>query len=74
MLLSDGKLYTIGCHKVDVVDTTAAGDTFTGYFLYGVLNNYSIEDSLRLATTASAVCVGRNGAPIQYLLKRKLMI
>ncbi len=60
--LSDGKLYTIGCHKVDVVDTTAAGDTFTGYFLYGILNDYSIEESLELATTASAVCVGRNGA------------
>lgn len=58
----DGKLYKIGCHKVDVVDTTAAGDTFTGYFFFGILNNYSIEDALKLATTASAICVGKNGA------------
>ena len=59
---ADEKLYTIGCHKVDVVDTTAAGDTFTGYFFYGMLNGYSIPDALRLATTASAICVGREGA------------
>lgn len=70
--LSQGKLYTIGCHKVDVVDTTAAGDTFTGYFLYGVLNGYSIEESLRMATTASAVCVGRNGASDSVPLKSEI--
>lgn len=70
--LADGKLYTIGCHKVDVVDTTAAGDTFTGYFLYGMLNNYSVEESLRMATTASAVCVGRNGASDSVPLKKEI--
>lgn len=70
--LSDGKLYTIGCHKVDVVDTTAAGDTFTGYFLYGILNDYSVADSLKMATTASAVCVGRNGASDSVPLKEEV--
>ncbi len=63
------KLYRIGCYSVDVVDTTAAGDTFTGYFLFGILNQYSIEDSLKLATTASAICVGRNGAADSVPLK-----
>lgn len=66
------KIYSVGCHKVNVVDTTAAGDTFTGYFIYGVLNNYSIEDSLVLATTASAVCVGRNGAADSVPLKSEI--
>ena len=66
------KLYAIGCHKVDVVDTTAAGDTFTGYFLYGVLNGYSMEECLRMATTASAVCVGRNGASDSVPLKSEI--
>lgn len=70
--LSEGRLYTIGCHKVDVVDTTAAGDTFTGYFLYGILNGYTIEESLRMATTASAVCVGRNGASDSVPLKSEI--
>ncbi|MCD8036634.1 MAG: ribokinase [Clostridiales bacterium] len=69
---ADGKLYTIGCHKVKAVDTTAAGDTFTGYFLYGVLNGYAIEEALRLATTASAICVGRNGAAASVPLKSEV--
>ena len=44
------------------MDTTAAGDTFTGYFLYGMLHGLSVPETLRLATTASALCVGRPGA------------
>ncbi len=55
-------IYQIGCHKTKVVDTTAAGDTFCGYFLYGMLNGISIPDTLRMATTASALCIGKQGA------------
>lgn len=47
---------------VPVVDTTAAGDTFTGFFLYGVLAGLPLPDVLIRATAASAVCVGRPGA------------
>lgn len=49
-------------YKVPVVDTTAAGDTFTGYFLAGVLNGLSTEKCLQRASIASALAVGRNGA------------
>lgn len=54
--------YKIGCYKVDVVDTTAAGDTFTGYFLYGVLKGKTIPEALILATTASTLAIGKKGA------------
>ncbi len=54
--------YSIGICSVDVVDTTAAGDTFSGYFLYGVLNGLELPECLRMATAASALCVGRAGA------------
>ena len=57
-----GKHFSINSCQVEAVDTTAAGDTFTGYFLYGVLNGLSMADTLRLATTASALCVQRPGA------------
>lgn len=55
---------TIACsaHHVQAVDTTAAGDTFNGYFLRGILNGLEVERCLTLATTASAICVTRNGA------------
>ncbi len=46
----------------DVVDTTAAGDTFIGYFLAGINENMSIEEAATLASKASAICCSRPGA------------
>lgn len=58
----NGHFVSINSLKVKVVDTTAAGDTFSGYFLYSVLNGLSLSDTLRLATVAAALCVQRAGA------------
>lgn len=46
----------------DVVDTTAAGDTFIGYFLAGINENMSINEAATLASKASAICCSRPGA------------
>lgn len=48
--------------KVKAVDTTAAGDTFTGYFVGGILNGDSPEKAMRIAAKASAIAVTRPGA------------
>ena len=48
--------------KVQTVDTTGAGDTFTGYFLSSQLRGESAAQSLRLAAAASAIAVTRPGA------------
>jgi len=48
--------------KVIAVDTTAAGDTYTGYFLAGILSGETPEWSMKFATKASAISVTRNGA------------
>ncbi len=58
----DGHYASIRSCKVQAVDTTAAGDTFSGYFLSGVMQGLSIAETLRLATVASALCVQRPGA------------
>ena len=47
---------------VKAVDTTAAGDTFTGYFAAGIFSGKSVEKSLRLASCAAAIAVSRKGA------------
>lgn len=47
---------------VEPVDTTAAGDTFTGYFLSIMENDGDIDKALKLASAASAIAVSRNGA------------
>ena len=48
--------------KVDAVDTTGAGDTFTGYFLASRLRGEDAEKSLKIASAASALQVTRPGA------------
>ena len=65
----DGALYadeTQTCAQpifpVKAVDTTAAGDTFTGYFLAGLTEGLSIPQTLKMSAMASAIAVGRRGA------------
>lgn len=48
--------------KVVAVDTTAAGDTFTGFFLASYLVNGDAREALKLATKASAITVQGAGA------------
>lgn len=48
--------------ETDVVDTTAAGDTFTGYFVAGISEDRPIEEILKTACLASAIAVSRHGA------------
>lgn len=69
---TNGETYKIGCYPVEVVDTTAAGDTFSGYFLYGVLNGKTVPESLLLATTASALAIGKKGASDSVPLKKEV--
>lgn len=45
-----------------VVDTTAAGDTFTGYFLAGKAEGRPPAECMRMAALASSITVSRMGA------------
>ncbi len=47
---------------VPVVDTTAAGDTFIGYFIAGLLHDRPIEELLRFSCIASSLTVSKPGA------------
>lgn len=47
---------------VCAVDTTAAGDTFTGYFLAARAKGFAPGQSLEIAARASSIAVGRKGA------------
>nr|WP_296082635.1 ribokinase [uncultured Blautia sp.] len=55
-------IYRQGIFKVKAVDTTAAGDTFTGYFISSVIDGMPVQDGLKLAAKASAIAVSRAGA------------
>ncbi len=47
--------------KVDPVDTTGAGDTFTGYVLAGLDRGMPMEQAINQATKAGALMVTRHG-------------
>ena len=55
--------------KVPVVDTTAAGDTFTGYFLTAFLEGRPKDEALKIATCASALAVSKQGASVSIPMK-----
>lgn len=51
-----------GIYKSKVVDTTAAGDTFTGHFIGCVAKGMDIKESLKFASAAASIAVSRLGA------------
>ena len=48
--------------NVDAVDTTAAGDTFLGYFVAELSKGTDYSQILKIASVASAITVSRKGA------------
>ncbi|MDD3337222.1 MAG: ribokinase [Lachnospiraceae bacterium] len=60
--------------KVEVVDTTAAGDTFTGYFISSMLEELPVETGLKRAAKASSIAVSRAGATASIPLKEEVQI
>ncbi len=48
--------------KVQALDTTAAGDAFTGYFLAGIQKGLSVAECLDMANVAGALTVTKIGA------------
>ena len=49
-------------YKVETVDTTAAGDTFTGYFIAGLIQGKTVEETMRMCAVAAGIAVSRPGA------------
>ena len=52
----------VDTYKVDVVDTTAAGDAFIGGFASAMLNNKSLEESARYGCACGALATTKLGA------------
>lgn len=61
IFIGDNIIYT-KAFSVNTVDTTAAGDTFIGYLVKGIINDYPIKNMLKLASGAAALSVTKLGA------------
>ena len=60
--IKDNNLIYQEAYRVEAVDTTAAGDTFTGFFLASYLKDEDIKKALDLASKASSITVKSKGA------------
>ena len=58
----DGERVRQKAYRVQAVDTTAAGDTFTGFFFAAVADGVPAAEALRRASKASSISVTRPGA------------
>ncbi|MEZ8100664.1 ribokinase [Vibrio bivalvicida] len=61
-LSQNGRGELIPGFRVDVTDTTAAGDTFNGALVTGLLEDLSLESAIKFAHAAAAISVTRFGA------------
>ena len=59
--------------RVQAVDTTAAGDTFTGYFVARIAAGAPVEQALEEATKAAAISVSRRGAAPSIPLREEVL-
>jgi len=50
--------------RVHIEFRTAAGDTFTGYYIAGIIRGLSVEESMDLMSKAAAIAVSRPGAGV----------
>lgn len=58
----NNKIVNIPAIKVNVVDTTGAGDTFLGSFMVGINNGYDLYTALYFATICSGLKTTKVGA------------
>jgi ribokinase len=62
MMLKGEECIEVSAFNVDAVDTTAAGDTFIGYFLSAYSSHTDAKRALTRGCAASAIAVTREGA------------
>lgn len=58
----EGHRFPCGIFRTKVIDATAAGDTYTGYFLSSLLKNGKVEEALHRASAAAGFAVAHKGA------------
>lgn len=58
--------------RVKAVDTTAAGDTYTGYFIAGLTEGRPLRECMNRAGRAAAIAVTRSGAAESIPWEREL--
>jgi ribokinase len=56
------KIRNVPAYKVDIVDTTGAGDTFNGALAAAIVKDENLENSIKFANKAAALSIMKLGA------------
>ncbi len=62
VVTSEGQFARVGAYKVDIVDTTAAGDAFTAALAVAIAEGTSLPEAARFANAAGALACASLGA------------
>ncbi len=52
----------IGSYTIPIIDTTGAGDTFNGAFVYSLIKNMPLIEALKFASATAAINITALGA------------
>jgi ribokinase len=74
LIFDGGNYYKIEAVKVTAIDTTAAGDTFSGALCVGLSEGKSIVDAVKMAAKAAAISVTRMGAQASIPFRSELSL
>ena len=64
LLVNDKGRIKVNAHKVNAVDTVAAGDTYVGYFVSSLMSGKDLKGAMEDASYASALTVTKKGSII----------
>ena len=67
VLVKDDNVLYFDAPKVNVVDTTGAGDAFIGAFAFGLSSSESLDKSIELAVEKASLSVTKKGTQSSYL-------
>ena len=62
MYIDEKEVYKIMAHKVEALDTTAAGDSFIGGLVTALAKGSTFKDAMEFASKVGAITVTRRGA------------
>jgi ribokinase len=66
--------FTVEATKVTAIDTTAAGDSFSGSFCVGLAEGKTIKEAVQVATRVAAITVTRMGAQSSIPYRNEVLL
>jgi ribokinase len=73
LLYEEGQLQKIPAHKVKVVNTTGAGDSFTAGFIHAKNKNWESLEAVRFANALAALVIQTPGASVDLPDEREII-